>query len=533
MSKIKGYFFNAEYGASGYDRLYNNEDFCNYLDKIVCSGVFPDPVDQLKVVPVSGMAVTVLPGQAWIAGHKLVVYETTELTDEGTDLPVMVLSAPTNPLMVNTYYILARVNDDDRVMDIIADISMPSNFNTDKYLCLATIAVPYGTTTIDTSLITDNRGDPTLCPWVAGLIYQVDPDGIVTQYETAYKQILSDMERDFEEWFLNLQHSLSVSADLLQYRKVVTGGETVTNSIPLDMVGYTYDRKDLLHVTMNGLLLSPGYDYEITTTTDPVSITLLSLNSITAGNTLDILAIKSSLQSSADGIVTLITGDTFVHISDAIFNTELRKIDITQPIEGDNVVAITNRNLARMDIFETTVVEGITFEKTAAGKLSITGSTEDIPSYVSIPLPINTGCFIPGADYTLSINNTDLIAADNISVYVAVNGTRYAADVDIGDISFTIPSELENISLTVAVAGINREDINVELAIQLEYGGHKSAFEKNIYNEYIIDGEITPMLYDISNNIWIITPESVGLRAAYFVLNSTSSGDSIQYPLDD
>ena len=247
---------------------------------------------------------------------------------------------------------------------------------------------------------------------------------------------------------------------------------------------------------------------------------------------MSILVVKSSLQSSADGIVTLATGETFINIPDAIFNEELRKLDIINMAEGDNKVAITNRNLARVDIFEDTTVGSVVFEKTASGKIAITGSTGDATVSVRIPLPENTGCFIPGEMYTLSINNTDLDPNDMISVYISIDGTRYTVDASDGDVTFTIPSEFTDISLVAMVSGINRDDIDTTLAIQLEYGGHTSEWAKNIYAEYVVDGINMPTLYDITNNIWIITEGASDLRVAYFVLNSTSSGDSVAYPLD-
>lgn len=537
MQIIKGYFFNAKTDGQTYDRLYNNEDFCGYLDKIIHNGVFPDPINQLQVIPSGGMAVSVNPGQAWINGHKLVLSEVDQ-NDDGDILEPFILSAPETQATTNIYrvYITADNSDLIRKMTITCELYDGMSLPTKNQLVLADIRVVYGTTAIDSTMITDYRGDPTLCPWVAGLVNQIDPDGLLTPMRDAYKNMLNDMQADFESWFINLQQALTVSADLLQYRKVVNGGETVSKLVPLDMIGYTYDKRDLMYITMNGLLLAQGADYTIDSS-DTTAILEVKTNNdtpyIPAGNTLSILVVKSSLQSSADGIVTLVTGDTFVNIPDAIFNEELRKLDIVNMVEGvDNRVAITNRNLARVDIFEDTTVGSVLFERTVSGKISITGSTEDSIASIRVPLPENTGCFLPGELYTLSINNTDLNPDDQISVYISIDGTRYSVDANDGDITFTIPNEFTDINLVIMVSGLNRETIDTTLAIQLEYGGHKSEWTKNIYAEYIVDGINMPMLYDIINNIWIITEGASGLRAAYFVLNSTSSGDTIGYPLD-
>lgn len=539
MLTIKGYFFNAKVdGLGNYDRLYNYADFCGYLDKIVHNGVFPDPVDQLKVVPNGGMTIKVNPGQAWINGHKMILSEADTVYDDEQELEPFELSAPETTSTVNTYriYITANDNEDARKMTITSSLYDGTTLPANNQLVLADVRVPYGTTVIDNTMITDYRGDSELCPWVSGLISQIDSEGYLRPLRESYQDMLNDMQAEFESWFVNLQQALTVSADLLQYRKVVNGGDTVSKNIPLDMIGYTYDKRDLMYITMNGLLLAMGEDYTIDTS-DTTAILNIKTNNdtpyIPSGNTLSILVVKSSLQSSADGIVTLATGETFINISDAIFNEELRKLEIINTVDGvDNKVAITNRNLARVDIFEDQTVGTVSFEKTPSGKISITGSTADAIASIRIPLPENKGCFVPGELYTLSINNQDLDPDDQISVYVSIDGTRYTVDANDGDITFTIPDEFTDITLVAMVSGLNRESLDTTLAIQLEYGGHTSEWTKNIYAEYVVDGVNMPMLYDIINNIWIITEGASDLRAAYFVLNSTSSGDSIAYPLD-
>ncbi|MBR3117724.1 MAG: hypothetical protein IKF29_00640 [Oceanobacillus sp.] len=539
MAVIKGYFFNALKSGDTYDRLYNNDDIRKYFDKLIGNGVFPNPSDQLKVVPNGLMTIKILPGQAWINGYKMVI----EL-DGNTNIDTGYVPENVTLEAGKNYRVYALANESSRAMEISV-VEAVGSTSIANSLVLADISIPNDATSVEASMITDRRGDPNLCPWVAGLITQVDPSQMIadlqatlTQYTSEYQLLLESMllwqqqqQEEFDEWFLSLQHGLPISADLVQYHKIVQGNDDTSNStIPLDMLEYVYDRHDLIMVTMNGLKLTSGYDYTLNANVNPVTITLNT--NITSGNVLDILVIKSSLQSSADGIVTLITGNTFVHIPDAIFNEALRKLDLTNPVQGTNSVAITNRNFARVDIFEDTTVSNVAFEKTLDGKISITGYTEDSPVYVSIPLPTNKGCFVPGETYNLSINGDSLVAEDLISVYVSIDGTRYTANKTTSSVAFTIPSEFTSITMIVAVEGINRSDINTTLEIQLEYGGHATEWVANVYNEYPVDGVTLPVMYDIINNIWVITEGASGLRAAYFVINSTSSGDNVLYPLN-
>ena len=63
MAEYSG-FFNANETQSGvYDRVYNAEDFAKYFALFVGNGVFINPANQLKVVPKTGLTVTVKAGR--------------------------------------------------------------------------------------------------------------------------------------------------------------------------------------------------------------------------------------------------------------------------------------------------------------------------------------------------------------------------------------------------------------------------------------------------------------------------------------
>lgn len=83
---INYYFFNAVESGGVYDRTYNADDLCGWLDKIVGTGVFANPSTNLQVAAVSGMNIKVRPGSAWIFGHKMDVDADVSLTISAADV---------------------------------------------------------------------------------------------------------------------------------------------------------------------------------------------------------------------------------------------------------------------------------------------------------------------------------------------------------------------------------------------------------------------------------------------------------------
>ena len=85
---ISSYFFNAIESGGVYDRVYNAEDFSNYLDLLVGNGVFPNPTTNLQVRASTGMDVIVGAGSGWINGHKMVNSADLVLSIDASDVPM-------------------------------------------------------------------------------------------------------------------------------------------------------------------------------------------------------------------------------------------------------------------------------------------------------------------------------------------------------------------------------------------------------------------------------------------------------------
>lgn len=251
---INSYFFNAVLSDGAYDRMYNAEDFTSYLDLLVGNGVFPNPSTQLQVRASTGMNVIVGAGSGWINGHKMI--NTADLTVSLTASDVLL-----NRIDAVVFY----VDQTTRQMGIAvktgtlsATPSAPALVQTSSRfeLCLAQISVPKQTTEITADLITDTRGNSSLCGYVQGLIQQMDSTTLFAQWQAA-----------FNAWFNDVKDQFS---SVLNFKKLEgiyttqTAGESSFNVLTyVPSYRYVYD---ILEVYINGIHLN-GNEYTISNNT--------------------------------------------------------------------------------------------------------------------------------------------------------------------------------------------------------------------------------------------------------------------------
>lgn len=194
MAEYSG-FFNANETQSGvYDRVYNAEDFAKYFALFVGNGVFINPANQLKVVPKTGLTVTVKAGKAFIDGYWYVLDEDMDikLSVNGTakkvnDLILCVLDKSSRTIRVKK-----REN---------ASVLSPTNNGTVHELVLAIVSVGVGVSTLNSGNITDTRPDNTYCGYVGALVEQVD-----------FGNLFEQMESQFNAWFDGMKGQLTNDA---------------------------------------------------------------------------------------------------------------------------------------------------------------------------------------------------------------------------------------------------------------------------------------------------------------------------------
>ena len=318
---IKSMFFNAVEVEGEYDRVYNAEDFTNYLGSLVSDGVFSNPSTNLQVRVGSGLQsvkYAVKPGNAWIKGHLMIVDEDYLLS------PTANLSE-----LSRMDRVVAYLDFENRTMGIELKVGTPRSTpesgcpalvrNSERYeLGLAKITTPPSVLITSQDKIEDTRGLTNTCGWVTGIVNQVDTTTLFLQYDQAFNSAIarmqtsedamaawmSSMQTQFESWLETLTEQLRIETYIQKFEKtVVAAWGSSDPEIALDMVGYTYDSSDIIMVFINGLKAVNNIDYTIFVS-NPTKIILNTDSSTTDDQTVNILVLKSKI-----GFNTLIDED--------------------------------------------------------------------------------------------------------------------------------------------------------------------------------------------------------------------------------
>jgi hypothetical protein len=291
---IKYGFFNSVGG----DRKYNAEDMSEYFDGLISNGVYESIGDKLQVSVGEGMSVNVGTGRAMIDCHWL-------KNDAVLNLPISQSDVQYDRIDC----IAVKLDLTERTMSIEViegrTMTMPvtpirSDTETIKYIWLAYIRINANTTSIPFSRIYDLRGG-SLCPWVTGLIKQVDTSQLFAQWQDAcesyYNSMTAEMntyfdnkKAEYEAWFDTLTDTLTVDTYIRKYQNSYEVTSEVTE---LEIGIPEYDStKDVLFVNINGVEFIEGVDYQ--TSTNKIVLS----NSIKGTNQMTFIVLKSKIGSS-------------------------------------------------------------------------------------------------------------------------------------------------------------------------------------------------------------------------------------------
>lgn len=185
-------FFNAQQLSDGsYDRTYNASDFADFFASFIKSGVYADPINQLKVVQKSGLTVTVKAGKAFIDGYYYELDEDKDITFSANATSYLITNAVALTLDKTERKISLKKKEQ-------MSIDKPTNTGTIHELILCTIKLSPATSIITDSIIVDRRPDDNYCGFVAGLIEQIN-----------FGELFSQMESQFNDWFNDIKGKLS------------------------------------------------------------------------------------------------------------------------------------------------------------------------------------------------------------------------------------------------------------------------------------------------------------------------------------
>lgn len=190
MSQKSG-FFDAQLIGEQYDRVYEADDFAKYFSLFIGNGVFIDPINQLKVVPKSGLTVTLKAGNAFIDGFWYSLTEDMDFDLSPNSMNYAITDVIAITLNKSTREITAQKKE-------VVQSAFPVNNGTIHELVVCSISVGVGVSNITESMITDRRAYKEYCGFVTGMVDQIDTDGMYSQFEA-----------QFNEWFSTLKGKLT------------------------------------------------------------------------------------------------------------------------------------------------------------------------------------------------------------------------------------------------------------------------------------------------------------------------------------
>lgn len=178
-------FFDSDNG----DRRYSALDMGRMFDGIISDGIFANYMGAFRVSPHVGLSVKIAPGRCWFNHRWFECDETIYLGLVGAHATYTRIDA-----------VCVEVNESPEVRSVRLRIitgapssapSTPEGIHTDvlnQYI-IATVRVPPNATTIDATMVMDNRGG-SQCPWVVAPSASIDMG-----------EVLGDVRAKWESWF--------------------------------------------------------------------------------------------------------------------------------------------------------------------------------------------------------------------------------------------------------------------------------------------------------------------------------------------
>ena len=237
MAEYSG-FFNAQLVNEKYDRVYDAGNFAEYFSMFIGDGVFAEPSNQLKVVPKSGLTVTLKAGKAFIEGYW---YKLDE--DMDFKLSANSTSYPINDLIVISLNKSSRTIAAEKKENVSS--MLPTNNGTVHELVVASVLVGVGANTITESNITDRRANTSYCGFVTGTVEQIDIGELLTQFESQFNDwfetikgkltndVAGSLQNQIDELSESMQNNLSATE-----QKILKNTAVITKKVTEDSGAY-------------------------------------------------------------------------------------------------------------------------------------------------------------------------------------------------------------------------------------------------------------------------------------------------------
>lgn len=181
------------------DRVYNADQMSGIFNGLITDGVYEAVANKLAVQPNSGMVIQIATGRGWFNNRWINNTSPYLITLEASDVTlnryaaICVRGDNSNSVRTTEPYV--------KYSEYTTTPVKPTMTRTDdvKEYCLAYVYIGAGVTEITAGDIDDTRQDSDLCGWVTGLIDQITPDTLYTQFTAQFNEWFSQIQDDLDE----------------------------------------------------------------------------------------------------------------------------------------------------------------------------------------------------------------------------------------------------------------------------------------------------------------------------------------------
>lgn len=219
------------------DRVYNADQMSHIFEGLISDGVYEAVGNKLAVQPNNGMVIQIATGRGWFNKRWV-----------NNDSPYLLTVAAPDVLLNRYAAVVIKVDKSANVRAVTPYLkysqfatnpvkpTMESSENVKEY-CLAYIYIGHGVTSITAANIEDTRQNKSLCGWVTGLVDQITPETLYTQFTAQFNEwfegLVDIIDEDVETTLVNaLPTNVTVTltaAGWTQSGDVWTQDATVTN----------------------------------------------------------------------------------------------------------------------------------------------------------------------------------------------------------------------------------------------------------------------------------------------------------------
>lgn len=288
-------YFNSVDG----DRKYNAEDMTMYFKGLVSDGIYQTIGNMFAVTATSGLTVSIGTGRALVNMHWIecdapftITFDAVSVSSDTYQLIVLRCNLADN---VRSVGVFTKTSSD-------GTISLTNN-DTVAELCIARVRIRANASSISQSDIRDYRGS-SYCPWITGLIKQVDVSQLNAQFYKYYEEQTAELEAymaqqkaSFDSWLSSLQSELQVNTKLKKYQ--YSYETTTENEREIPLIS-NYEDGDVLLAHINGVLYVEGDEYTI----DAENQKIILKKPATKDNLITQILIKSIIGGGSGGGIT-------------------------------------------------------------------------------------------------------------------------------------------------------------------------------------------------------------------------------------